>query len=242
MKLTREMITDPKRFEAYIPIPQVIANVIDGRICNRQQIPFLCVLADFMRIRFREVFHYLEIGTLFGGSMCAVRYHAHKSKIERYAGIDIFSYYGKKIEPKSKVEVSIERADRNIRYFGGEGFALFEGDSHDTKIANRALCYLRKTVHMLLIDGDHTAEGLETDFRMYAPAVAPGGIVVFDDYNVNGWPGVTAAVDRLNKTGWNDIGPIAVGKKPTIYVMEREGDDTEREGDTDDRNTPDQKA
>jgi predicted O-methyltransferase YrrM len=36
-------------------------------------------------------------------------------------------------------------------------------------------------VDVLFVDGDHTLEGVEADFRMYSPLVRNGGIVAFHD-------------------------------------------------------------
>ncbi len=47
-------------------------------------------------------------------------------------------------------------------------------------------------VDLLFIDGDHSYEGVRTDWRTYAPLLAPGATIVFHDY---GWAdGVRAVV------------------------------------------------
>jgi predicted O-methyltransferase YrrM len=38
-----------------------------------------------------------------------------------------------------------------------------------------------QVVDFLFIDGDHTREGVEVDFRMYSPLVRKGGVVAFHD-------------------------------------------------------------
>jgi len=220
-KLTKELITQHKDIAGYLNIPGYISKVIDGRLCDVRNLPFLALIADLMREKFPERFHYLEVGTLFGGSLCAVGYKQMSSDIEKYAGIDMFTYYGEKIEPSSGVEVSIERADRNVRYFGVKGFALFEGDSKDKKVANRALALMRGSINMLYLDGDHTAAGVAKDFEIYSQFVIPGGVVVFDDYHNNDWPGVTEFVDGMDKTGWVDVGCL-IPNNPTFYVLQKE--------------------
>lgn len=59
---------------------------------------------------------------------------------------------------------------------------LLQGDSHDpTSLAKvRALLNLRP-LDFLLIDGDHTYEGVKKDFEMYGPLVRPGGLIAFHD-------------------------------------------------------------
>jgi len=220
--MTKKLITEHKDISGYLPIGRQIRETIDGRACTEGTLPFLALIADLLREAFPERFSYLETGTLFGGSLCALAFHQRTSKLEKYAGIDIFTYYGEKIDPESGVEVSIDRADRNVRYFGAaKNFALFEGDSADKKVAARALSYLRNVITLLYIDGDHTVEGVAADFEMYAPAIVPGGVVVFDDYHNNDWPEVTEFVDALDKTGWNVIAELAPNR-PTLFVMQKE--------------------
>jgi predicted O-methyltransferase YrrM len=38
-----------------------------------------------------------------------------------------------------------------------------------------------RSLDFLLIDGDHSYEGVKLDFEMYAPLVAPGGLIAFHD-------------------------------------------------------------
>jgi cephalosporin hydroxylase len=226
-ELSRELITENPQIAQYLPIGEQVRATIDGRVCHIRALPFLALIADLMREAFPRRFTYLETGTLFGGSLCALSFHMKRSEIEKYAGIDRFDYYGQESDPSSGVEVSIERADRNVRYFGVKDFALFEGDSHSPQIAKRSLAYLRDAVTMLFIDADHTADGCLHDFETFAPAVVPGGVVVFDDYHNQDWPGVTKAVDVLaarfaDEPGWIDVGPLIETGQPTLYVLQRE--------------------
>lgn len=43
-----------------------------------------------------------------------------------------------------------------------------------------------RTYQFLLIDGDHTYEGVKRDYEMYSPLVEPGGYILFHDtHNIN---------------------------------------------------------
>lgn len=42
--------------------------------------------------------------------------------------------------------------------------------------------YRGRPIRFLLIDADHSYEGVRADFRLWSPLVMPGGLVVFDDY------------------------------------------------------------
>jgi predicted O-methyltransferase YrrM len=60
---------------------------------------------------------------------------------------------------------------------------LLRGDSHQPEMLTR----LKNTlpgdgrVDFLFIDGDHTYEGVKTDFEMYSGLVRPGGLMAFHD-------------------------------------------------------------
>jgi len=228
--ITREDIVGHKDISGYLAVGRRVAETIEGRACGVENLPFLSLIADLVRECFPERFRYLEIGTLFGGSLCAVNYRQRRSEYEKFAGIDTFTYYGEVFDSQSDTKVSIERADRNVRYFGGNTFALFEGNSTDDKVRKRALNYLREEFTMLYIDGDHTLDGVKKDFEIYSKYLVPGGVIVFDDYNNDAWPGVTEFIDGLDKTGWNVIGGLTPNAKkayagvsvPTLFVMQKE--------------------
>ena len=42
--------------------------------------------------------------------------------------------------------------------------------------------YRGDPIRLLLIDADHSYEGVRDDFKLWAPLVAPGGLIVFHDY------------------------------------------------------------
>jgi predicted O-methyltransferase YrrM len=64
----------------------------------------------------------------------------------------------------------------------GQEIVCLEGDSHrretlgavETSLAGRPL-------DLLFIDGDHSYEGISSDFRLYSPLVRPGGLIVCHD-------------------------------------------------------------
>ena len=56
------------------------------------------------------------------------------------------------------------------------------GDSHDDKTREEIVTALEgQRLDFLFIDGDHTLEGVDADFRTYSPLVRPGGLVAFHD-------------------------------------------------------------
>ncbi len=60
---------------------------------------------------------------------------------------------------------------------------LLRGDSHKPEMQARLKSTLPGDgkVDFLFIDGDHTYEGVKSDFEMYSGLVRPGGLIVFHD-------------------------------------------------------------
>jgi predicted O-methyltransferase YrrM len=77
-----------------------------------------------------------------------------------------------------------KRRVRLYRALGGpdQRVAFTLGDSHSEKTLARVVDELGgEPLDFLFIDGDHTEEGVEADFRMYSPFVRKGGLVAFHD-------------------------------------------------------------
>lgn len=77
-----------------------------------------------------------------------------------------------------------KRRDRLYRALGRpeQQIAYISADSHDDATKARVQEALNgRPLDLLFIDGDHTLEGVEADYRMYAPLVRSGGLVAFHD-------------------------------------------------------------
>jgi predicted O-methyltransferase YrrM len=76
---------------------------------------------------------------------------------------------------------------RRDRLYGALGrphqrVVYISADSHDDATKTRVQDVLEgEALDLLFIDGDHTFEGVESDFQMYAPLVRSGGLVAFHD-------------------------------------------------------------
>jgi cephalosporin hydroxylase len=78
-------------------------------------------------------------------------------------------------------------------------------DSHDPKTVRRVEKLLAgRPIDFLLIDGDHTYEGVKRDWELYEPLVAPGGLIAFHDilpHDYNSARVAPVEVDRL----WDEV-------------------------------------
>jgi hypothetical protein len=59
---------------------------------------------------------------------------------------------------------------------------------------------------MLMIDGDHSADGIRDDWNAFVEYVAPDGTVLIDDYADPVWPDITSVADQLSTSnGWSPV-------------------------------------
>jgi predicted O-methyltransferase YrrM len=64
----------------------------------------------------------------------------------------------------------------------GQTLRCFRGDSHQRETLTAVRTYLaERPVDVLFIDGDHTYDGVKSDYEMYSPLVRPGGLIAFHD-------------------------------------------------------------
>lgn len=84
------------------------------------------------------------------------------------------------------------------------GRHLFE-NTHDLRMAGRLTLVVGHSHQVLprlvggysivYVDGDHTAEGVAGDALLAARLVRPGGVMLFDDYDADDYPGIREQVD-----------------------------------------------
>ncbi len=139
-----------------------------------------------------------EIGTLFGvcaGALyefCANRFDAVSLTL-----IDpLEGYYDQSMEDLvTKVPVSRRILDKNLRlmHVPEEATEIIQGLSEDEDVLQKVE---NRVFDFLIIDGDHSYEGVKRDFENYVSLVRPGGLIVFDDYEVVAWPEIKRYVDE----------------------------------------------
>jgi predicted O-methyltransferase YrrM len=116
----------------------------------------------------------LEIGTNYGGTLfllCTI-----SPSDAKIISLDLpFGPFGGGY-PKRRIPLY-----RRFRR-GGQQLHLLRADSHAQKTKDRVLQILGgEKLDYLFLDGDHTYEGVSSDFEMYAPLVRSGGMVAFHD-------------------------------------------------------------
>lgn len=83
------------------------------------------------------------------------------------------------------IDLEFDRARREaVRRFARarQRLSCVQGDSHDEQtLASIRASLGGRPLDLLYIDGDHSFEGVAADFRLYAPLVRAGGLVVLHD-------------------------------------------------------------
>jgi len=161
----------------------------------------------------------LEIGALYGVSLAILYNHAVTRFVEtKVVCLDPFDgYYGTAIDAVLNQPVDDLTFKRNMQLAN-----VPEPDYQIIKHYSAALeaqaAARELKFNVLIIDGDHSYEGVAFDFNTYFPMLEPGGYVIFDDYNAKEWPDVTRFVDGdlRNVSNFEYLGSVsrtAVGRK-----------------------------
>ena len=84
-------------------------------------------------------------------------------------------------------------------------FRILQGLSQDNEILRLAS---EKSYDYLLIDGDHSYEGVKRDFDLYFELMSKNSLILFDDYNTPEWPQIQQYVDDeiLNREDLEFVG------------------------------------
>ncbi len=173
----------------------------------------------------------VEIGTAAGGTLLLLARVAAPEAL--LVSIDLRGGgYGGGYSPwRRRIYRSFARERQQI--------VLIDGDSHSPAIRDRLLRHLAgRQIDFLLIDGDHSYDGVRRDFEDYAPLVAPGGQVCLHDIRQHplGYSGEvwrfwqelatsragTRAILEPGVVGYG-LGLIAVPAEPSAGALRPEG-------------------
>lgn len=92
--------------------------------------------------------------------------------------------FGRHFDDANILSLDIRNSKRRefFELFGGDQMRILEGNSHNIEIKEQVESVLDgDKIDFLLIDGDHSYEGVKEDFHMYGPLVRDGGIIAFHD-------------------------------------------------------------
>ncbi|MFF3291770.1 class I SAM-dependent methyltransferase [Streptomyces sp. NPDC003023] len=144
----------------------------------------------------------LEIGTLYGQFAAALLRMMHRAGIQPALTI-VDPLAGSQLQPGATphadptgTPVREDVVLANLAPSGGAGAypaRIEQGFSSDPEVRSRVT---DREYGVVVVDGDHSEDGVRADLEWVEELVAPGGIVVLDDYGDNKWPGVQDALDK----------------------------------------------
>ncbi|MEV1079089.1 class I SAM-dependent methyltransferase [Streptomyces sp. NPDC050211] len=158
----------------------------------------------------------LEIGTLYGMFGAAlIRMMERAGRAPSLTIVDPLA--GTQLQPgatmgtdASGTPVNGAAVRTNLALAGAAGAAarIQQGFSEDPEV--RALVADR-AYGVVIVDGDHSAAGVAADLEWAEQIVAPGGIVVLDDFGHPKWPGIKEAFEKhmTTDTRFTYLGQVA---------------------------------
>ena len=143
----------------------------------------------------------LEIGTLygmFGAALIRMMERAGRDPsltiVDPLAGLQLQPGTTERGDPTgTPVRGPAVRTNLALAGTAGAAARIQQGFSEDPEV--RALLSDR-SYGVIIIDGDHSAPGVLADLAWAEQIVAPGGIVVLDDFGHPKWPGIKEAYDK----------------------------------------------
>lgn len=172
---------------------QVIEGLCEGRLAGSVDDAVARTLAA--RTWTGQEVRVLEIGVLFG--VGAIFMHQTLQPFFERVQLTLLDpfdgYYGPShLDPLTGQRVTRSMVERNLRRCSipAEDCAIIDKFSTDPVALQAAKA--QGPFAVVIIDGDHSREGVQADYELYADLVAPGGILIVDDYGSKDWPAVTA--------------------------------------------------
>jgi hypothetical protein len=142
----------------------------------------------------------LEIGTLYGLFSATMLRMLHRAGIEPELTV-VDPLVGTQLQPGglegldptgTPVRLDVVRANLALGGKAGERARVQVGFSGDPDV--RAAVSDRE-YGVIVIDGDHSAQGVAEDLQWAEQIAAPGAVVVLDDYGDDKWAGVQQGAD-----------------------------------------------
>jgi predicted O-methyltransferase YrrM/predicted nucleic acid-binding Zn-ribbon protein len=177
---------------------QQIEAVCEGRLATTSEDAVARVLAA--RACQTDKLKVLEIGVLFGIGAAFM----HTALVSFYNKVELFlldpfdGYYGtENLDPLTGQAITRSAVERNMKRAAIDPTDVhyLEGLSTDDSILKQAKA--AGPFDVLVIDGDHSYDGVKADFERYAEFVVEDGILIVDDYGSEDWPEVTRYVNEI---------------------------------------------
>ena len=136
--------------------------------------------------------HAAEIGVYHGKFLLALASVLQSGG--KVTALDVFNDQDKNLDKSGVGDKEI--LIRNVETYGRRDldYAYIQADSSALTILDKvSLVRDRGPFRLFSVDGCHTAEHTLSDLQTARDCIAPGGVVILDDYMQPHWPGVTEA-------------------------------------------------
>lgn len=220
-----QALNNPATKRSVIDALKSLTAKMKGRACFEETLPlglsssFLiyCLNDYFNQHRDEPLKTYLEIGSLFGGSLCALFDSGFSGTAY---GVDIFSgYYGDFDSQHTPFPAGYEKSTKghmqvvrdNASLFGGKP-SLIAGNTQDSEFLTSLTSLPIQPLDVLFIDGDHTYKGAIADYYAFVPFLKNNGLVLFDNYEAQG---VKDAVVEALREHANSLSTVGVWNDST---------------------------
>jgi len=186
--------------------------LLEDRCEGRLACPVETALLRLLALRSLKTKHVrvLEIGTLFGvGAGVLHRLADPERQTVNLTLLDPLDGYYETgtLDPTTGWPVTRRTLERNLATMGvpQDDWRLIGHLSTDAAALEAAS---DREYDLLIIDGDHSVDGVARDFELYSPLVKSGGLIIFDDYGAPEWPGIQPYVDEhlRSEKGWSWVG------------------------------------
>ena len=172
----------------------LVENTCIGRVAGNIDTILLRVLTA--RSVCSDTLEILEIGTMFGSSIAAI----YESCLGLFSNIHMTvidplnGFYEKRLEPLTGATVGRDVFVYNMERMSiaESNYTLIQKLSTDDEAIRQAA---QRSYDVILIDGDHSYNGIKSDFLNYHSLAKHGGYIVFDDYQPE-YPGVVNLIDK----------------------------------------------
>lgn len=136
---------------------------------------------------------------------------------ELAVGFDLFENQAENVDRSGEGDREVLERNLLVNQIDRDRIRLVTANSMDLS-PNDVLNYCNSQVRMFSVDGGHTAELTHNDLALASKVLAPGGIVILDDYFNEMWPGVAEGTQKFLADNPGALIPFGVGSNKVCFT------------------------
>jgi len=187
--------------------------IISTNELNSQNLKeFTDLLIEYKKLEPSKV---IEIGSLYGWTLQHFIHYSKPGSTVVSIDLPVRNYVGPS-------DWRVEKQERNYREVWPEWakanktklYLIPDSSQKKGTLDRTKEIFKDELIDFLFIDGDHTYQGVRTDYEMYSPLVRKGGIIAFHDIGKNEEGGVHVL--------WNELKSRGMSYKEFLYEQNSE--------------------